>query len=115
MFASVLPGGEHTPGYPFSGFVVNINVVTIGHRDVKDFKACLVLVIGDHTGGELCLVEPGIVLRLRSSDFVVFPSEKISHFNLHYEGVRASIVLHTDREGVSYAEASEWEKNQFFG
>lgn len=59
------------PGYPFGSIVLNLNVVTNAHRDAKDLQACLVLVLGDHAGGELCLVEPGIVLPLKSGDLVL--------------------------------------------
>ncbi|KAL6301707.1 hypothetical protein BKA93DRAFT_712769, partial [Sparassis latifolia] len=62
IYADVLPGNTASPVYPFSGFVVNLNVATRPHRDVKDLNVCLVLVIGSHIGGELCLVEPGLVL-----------------------------------------------------
>jgi predicted 2-oxoglutarate/Fe(II)-dependent dioxygenase YbiX len=104
MFVDVLPGKEASPSHPFSGFVLNINVITRCHRDVKDHRVCLVLVIGDHVGGELCLQELGLVVRLRNGDIVVFPSGKITHFNLHYQGVRASIVLHSDNAGQSWVD-----------
>ena len=42
-------------------------------------------------------MEPGLVLALRNGDAVVFPSREISHFNLHYKGCRASLVLQSDR------------------
>lgn len=104
LFADVLPGKEASPVHPFGGFVLNINVVTQSHRDLKDQSVCLVLVIGRHVGGELCLVEPGLVLRLRNGDIVVFPSGRITHFNLNYRGIRASIVLHSDRAGKAWAD-----------
>lgn len=91
-------------------------MVTSAHRDAKDLKACLVLVIGTHTGGELCLMEPGIVLPLRSGDLVIFQSPKVTHFNMHYKGVRASLVLHSDREGLKYAmDHNMWNRNNYSG
>ena len=102
MFAEVLPGGTASPAYPFSGFVVNFNVCTKVHRDGKDLAACLVMPIGTFTGGDLVLVEPGLVIPLRSGDVIIFPSCRISHFNLHYIGRRASLVCHTDREGTKW-------------
>jgi hypothetical protein len=60
-------------------------------------------VIGEHEGGELCLLEPGLVLELRNGDVVIFQSGQISHFNLHYSGVRASVVLNTDAAIHQYA------------
>lgn len=101
--------------YPFSSMVINFNVVTNGHRDAQDLKACLVLVVGDHEGGEVCLAEPGLVLPLRSGDFVVFPSCAITHFNMHYIGTRASVVLHSDREGHSSAtNGRSWADNDYY-
>ena len=104
IFADVLPGNEASPVHPFGGFVLNINVVTRAHCDVKDLHVCLVLVIGQHTGGELCLVEPGLVLRLRNGDMALFPSGCITHFNLHYKGIRSSLVLHSDGAGKAWAD-----------
>ena len=103
VFADVLPGKAASPVHPFGGFVINLNVVTRCHRDVNDQSVCLIVVIGSHTGGELCLLEPGLVLRLRNGDIVIFPSGHITHFNLHYHGIRASMVLHSDRAGKFWA------------
>ncbi|KAI0062592.1 hypothetical protein BV25DRAFT_1803811 [Artomyces pyxidatus] len=94
----VLPGNSRSPVHPFGGFVVNLNVTTRAHRDGKDLSVCFVMPLGKFQGGELVLVEPGLVLRLRSGDFVVFPSKKVTHFNMHYKGKRASLVLQTDNE-----------------
>ena len=87
------------PAYPFSGFVINFNVATQPHRDVKDLRACAVLVIGSHEGGELVFQEPGLVFPLRKGDLIVFFSGKITHFNLRFKGIRSSLVLHSDGEG----------------
>jgi hypothetical protein len=75
---------------------------------------CLVLVIGQHAGGELCLVEPGLVLRLRNGDIALFPSGRITHFNLNYLGIRASVVLHSDKEGKAWADdRAGWMGNDY--
>ena len=66
LFAEVLPGKEASPAFPFSGFTVNINVVTRAHRDVKDETLCVVLVVGSFDGGELVLWEQGLVLELQT-------------------------------------------------
>ncbi|THH14221.1 hypothetical protein EUX98_g9633, partial [Antrodiella citrinella] len=73
-FANSLPHWTAPAAYPFSGFVVNLNVMTRSHRDTKDTSICLVLVLGEHEGGDLCLVEPGLTVKLREGDFIVFPS-----------------------------------------
>ncbi|PIL36998.1 hypothetical protein GSI_00690 [Ganoderma sinense ZZ0214-1] len=101
-YADEIPGRKASPCHPFAGFVLNFNIATKGHRDSKDLKACLVLPIGIFTGGELCLVEPGLVLPLRSGDVMVFPSCDITHFNLTYTGTRASLVCHSDRDGLKW-------------
>lgn len=54
----------------------------------------------------MVLVEPGLVLDLKQGDFVVFRSPEVSHFNLDYEGHRASLVLHTD------SEMDKWNEHQ---
>jgi hypothetical protein len=114
IFADVLPGNEVSPAHPFGGFVLNINVVTGAHRDVKDLELCLVLAVGNHTGGELCLVEPGLVLRLRNGDMAIFPSGRLTHFNLHYQGTRASVVLHSDYAGKIWGEnRMGWQHHNF--
>ena len=115
IYADVLPGNEVSPAHPFGGFVLNLNVVTRAHRDVKDLCMCLVLVIGNHVGGELCLVEPGWVLRLRNGDMVLFPLGRLTHFNLHYQGIRGSLVLHSDYAGKAWAnDRNGWMGHKYF-
>jgi hypothetical protein len=109
-----LPGNEVSPSHPFCGIVLNINVTTAVHRDFKDLKICLVMDVGDHVGGELCLVEPGIILRMRNGDMALFPSNRITHFNLHYKGIHASLVLHSDKEGKKWGEdRNGWNGHKF--
>ncbi|KAH9917570.1 uncharacterized protein B0H18DRAFT_883715, partial [Fomitopsis serialis] len=62
--AAILPGNNVSVVSPFVGLVVNLNVVTRAHRDSKDDGVCLVLPIGEFDGGELCLVEPGLIIPL---------------------------------------------------
>lgn len=115
MEADVLPGNSCPPMYPFLGCVINFNVATRAHRDPKDKKYCLVLPIGEYTGGELCLVEPGLVLDVNQGDIVVFRSSEITHFNLHFSGLRASMVLQTDREMSAWSSHKNgWETNKYF-
>jgi hypothetical protein len=100
--------------HPFTGIVININVATLGHRDRKDKRICLVLPIGDFTGGELCLYEPGLVIALRPGDLVIFPSYRYTHFNLDYEGLRSSLVLHSDKEGDRWlTDRNGWVGNEY--
>ena len=114
LFAEVLPGKEASPAFPFSGFAVNINVVTRAHRDVKDETLCVVLVVGSFDGGELVLWELGLVLELQNGHAVAFPSMEITHFNLHFKGKRASLVLHTNTSGTNYHKVrNDWYSNSY--
>jgi hypothetical protein len=92
----ILPNAEGSPVRPFLSLVVNINVCTVAHRDAKDFELCLVLAVGEFTGGGLVMREQGLVAELRNGDFAIFRSGETTHFNLDYLGKRASLVLHTD-------------------
>ncbi|KAJ7437127.1 hypothetical protein B0H11DRAFT_1936230 [Mycena galericulata] len=52
IVADALPYHQSSPAHPFTGFVLNLNVVTAVHRDKKDLvKFCGVIDIGDHQGG----------------------------------------------------------------
>ncbi len=87
QFAEVLPAGGFAPAYPFTGFVINLNVTTKLHRDMGDLKFCLVMVVSeDCTGGDLCFLEPGIRRELRHGDMVLFRSKELSHYNMHFKG-----------------------------
>lgn len=84
--ADMMPAGIFPAVYPFQSWVLNLNVSTKAHRDPKDFGLCLVIPVGRFEGGELCMVETGLVLEMQSGDIVVFPSPEITHFNLHFKG-----------------------------
>ena len=100
---------------PWSSIVVNFNCTTLAHKDLKDQLLCGVLVIGDCKGGDLCFYEPGLVLPLRSGDFVAFYSSKITHFNLDFVGIRISIVFHSDSNIQSWVHnRNGWIKNAFY-
>lgn len=106
--------GETLPMHPFTGFVVNLNITTLIHKDKCDKEICLVFQISDCTGGELCLLEPGLVFRLRSGDGVVFRSNQVSHFNQHFKGRRASFVFHTDASMKGWVlSRNNWGHNVF--
>lgn len=95
--ADILPGNDIPSVYPFQSLVINFNVHTKAHRDSQDLTYCLVMPIGSFEGGELCMVETGLVVGLRSGDWIVFRSAEVTHFNMHFKGRRASLVMHTDR------------------
>lgn len=116
MDAEILPGNAHSIVHPFLSLVINMNVATLAHRDSQDKALCVVLAVGEFEDGELCLYEPGLVLPLRSGNFAAFPSARITHFNQHFRGKRASIVLHTDREIDKWTkgERNGWMGNNHF-
>ncbi|PBK66392.1 hypothetical protein ARMSODRAFT_977653 [Armillaria solidipes] len=107
VFVDHLPLNDQSPAYPFSGFVINVGVATNGHRDGFDKIACVVVPFGDWEGGELCLYEAGHVWRLKPWDVLIFPSGRITHFNLHFTGLRGSLILHSDGRGDSWAEGED--------
>ncbi|KAE9395718.1 hypothetical protein BT96DRAFT_997413 [Gymnopus androsaceus JB14] len=108
----IFPLQQTSPVKPFTSFVLNLNITTIIHKDGGDLVACIVLDIGDHEGGELCLFEPRLVLELKSGDWTIFLSRDISHFNLHYNGIRCSVVIHSDKTGISYQkDCNGWDGN----
>ena len=115
QWVDTLPSNEFSPIFPFSGLVVNVNVATRAHRDSGDLSLCLVLEISDCEGGELCMMEPRLVLRLRSGDAVAFPSHKVTHFNLNFKGKRVSLVFHSDNAGLAWCkDGNGWKGNKYF-
>ncbi|KAG0702911.1 hypothetical protein DFH29DRAFT_804300 [Suillus ampliporus] len=77
-----LPGGETSSVSPFLSLVINLNVSTIAHHDKFDKDLCLVLPLGEFSGGALAMFEQGLVVELRSGDFAIFRSAETTHFNL---------------------------------
>lgn len=77
--------------------VVNLCVMTNGHRDHGDKKWCATFTIGQFEGGQICFHESGFVFDSRPGDLLVFQSQKETHFNLHLNGIRSSVVFHSDR------------------
>lgn len=73
---------------------------------------CVVIALSDEScsGGNLCFLEPGIRLELRNGDVVMFLSGKLTHFNMHFRGLRASLVLHSDHAGKNWVkDRNKWE------
>jgi hypothetical protein len=112
VFCDVLPLGGVPATYPFPGFVINIQVCTDAHTDDMDDSVCVVIPFGIFEGGELVLVEAGLVLDLQEGDILIFPSHRYTHFNMHFKGVRGSVVLHADKGGRSWVKnRNGWEKH----
>jgi hypothetical protein len=104
MFADVLPLNTASPSYPFSGFMFNLRVVTDAHKDPKDKTWCEIIFLNECRGGHLCLHELGLKLNGKTGNILIFASCYITHFNSHFEGLRATLVLHTDKEGDKWAD-----------
>lgn len=100
-----LPLYERSPAHPFSNLVVNLCACTKGHRDHCDKKnRCATFTIAECEGGEICLYDSGLVFDSASGDMLLFQSRRDTHFNLHLKGIRASVVLHSDREGDKWVD-----------
>lgn len=112
MFVDLLPLLEHCPAYPYQNFALNICVCTKAHRDSTDKSWCTAFTIQDCKGGQICLHESGLVFDSNHGDMLVFRSEKDTQFNLHFEGIRTSLVLHTDAGGANWVDAyNRWDKH----
>jgi hypothetical protein len=106
IFCEILPLNIRPATYPFPGCVINLQVCTQAHLDAGDSGVCVVLPFGDFSGGELVLYEAGLVIEAQEGDIVIFPSFGLTHFNMSFQGVRGSIVLHADKE------AKRWIKDR---
>ncbi|KAJ7665586.1 hypothetical protein B0H17DRAFT_951389 [Mycena rosella] len=102
IYAEALPLGASSPAYPFGGFVVNISACSWAHRDEGDKLMCFVIPAGRFKGGQLCLFETGFCFDLHVGDVLAFPSCDLTHFNQHYQGLRTTLVLHSDRQGDAW-------------
>ncbi|KAJ7817089.1 hypothetical protein B0H14DRAFT_2374187 [Mycena olivaceomarginata] len=102
VWATRLPLNQRSDAFPFGGYVINFAACTEGHRDEFDDEYCVVLVDGEWEGGELGFFEPGFLFRLRRWNAIIFRSCEVTHFNMHMNGVRISIVLHSDKEGKKW-------------
>ena len=60
--------------------------------------------LGVYIGAQLALVELGLVFDCEQGDLVAFRSCNQTHFNLHMKGIRASLVLHADKEGHKWVD-----------
>lgn len=115
VYTAHLPDGFTSPCEPFINLIVNFNVATTAHRDQMDKTYCLILPIGDFEGGEVCLYEAGMVIRLRPGDYFLFRSQDNTHFNMHFKGKRATLVMSTDKalDGWVGEKKNGWVANSF--
>ncbi|KAJ7266518.1 hypothetical protein C8J57DRAFT_1229094 [Mycena rebaudengoi] len=59
--------------------------------------------------GALILHELGMVMDLHAGDMVLFLSAQLTHFNLHFQGIRASLVFHTDNALKLWDLVNKWD------
>jgi hypothetical protein len=115
ILVEALPLNEWAPAYPFSGIVINVNIATRAHRDQGDAEVCLVITISQCEGGALVLHESGIVVQSSNGDCVGLPSVTQTHYNLDFIGLRASLVLHTDKDLQRwFKDMNGWVDNLYF-
>jgi hypothetical protein len=97
FLVDLMPQGTTQAKWPFTGFVTNVNVATNIHFDRKDSLLCVSFALGEWLDGDLVLAGPsGLVYPMRPGHLIVFNSLRIPHFNLLYEGIRMSFVVHSD-------------------
>ena len=112
VFCEILPLNQMPATYPFPGFVLNIQVCTEAHVDANDDTICVVIPFGPYEGGELVLYEAGLVLEIQEGDILIFPSYRLTHFNLHFTGVRGSVVMHSDKAVTTWnANRNGWNRH----
>lgn len=106
FYTEILPLSTTSPAAPFTGFFLNLCVATDAHIDPNDLGCCAVIVFGPFKKGQLVLYELGLVFDLTPGQALLFPSRRFTHFNLDFEGLRASVVLAFDKTAV------QWEMTQ---
>ena len=102
IFCDILPLNGRPCTYPFPGCVINLQVATQGHIDIGDDTICVVIPFGEFEGGELVLHEAGLIIDMKEGDILIFPSYRLTHYNMHFKGIRGSVVMHSDKEGKKW-------------
>ncbi|KAJ7587073.1 hypothetical protein C8J56DRAFT_890976 [Mycena floridula] len=92
-----LPFDTSSAARPFTGYIININVTTDGHLDINDRDLCVVVPFAEWKGGQIVFYQLGLVVDLGPLDIIIFPSNRITHFNLRHWGKRGSVVASTDK------------------
>lgn len=102
LFCDILPLNDSSATHPFPGCVINLQVSTEGHLDSGDDTICVVIPFGDFEDGELVLLEAGLIVDIREGDLFMFPSFRLTHFNMSFNGVRGSVVMHSDKDSLRW-------------
>ncbi|KAG9092509.1 hypothetical protein FS749_015670 [Ceratobasidium sp. UAMH 11750] len=98
LFDSLNPTMQQLGSAPFCMTVLNVQPMTQVHVNASDQidSICLILALGDHEGGDLCLYSGGFRIPLPHGTFMAIPSKRDLHFNLHFKGQRFSYVFTSD-------------------
>ncbi|KAJ7258139.1 hypothetical protein C8J57DRAFT_1234311 [Mycena rebaudengoi] len=98
-YISFLPRNEHCPFTPFGWLVVNMGGCAEAHADELDLEnhCCVIPFTKNCMGGALVLHEMGLMLDLHSADLIIFLSSQMTHYSLHFQGIRASFVFQMDK------------------
>ena len=102
LYCDVQPMDRNIPTSPFSGFFLNLCVATDGHTDPNDHGPCAIFTVGPYKGGQLVLDDIGLVIDLQPGQVLFFPSRFVTHYNLHFHGLRASVVMSFDKDGLKW-------------
>lgn len=116
-YTDSLPCEDRPLCEPFAGMVYNLNVATGIHRDWGDDSICFIVVVTDCPAQDGCLVlkEPGLVVELLNGDGFAFKSAEITHLNFDFNGLRASMVFHSDKQARIWVVGKNgWSLNKYF-
>ncbi|KAJ7278319.1 hypothetical protein C8J57DRAFT_1713191 [Mycena rebaudengoi] len=82
--------------------------------ELDDEDHCVVIPFTKNcVGGALVLHEAGMVMDLHTGDMVLL-SVQLTHFNLHFQGIRASLVFHTDKSLKLWDRFNGWDGHRAF-
>ena len=79
----------------FSTLFINVTCGTKVHRDSKDYGYCVVIPLGEFSGGDLLLRASEVRFILQPGDFLMFKSSQLYHEVTDFDGLRSSLVLTT--------------------
>ncbi|KAJ7572414.1 hypothetical protein C8J56DRAFT_1068796 [Mycena floridula] len=97
FFVQELPFDTSPGPTPFIGCIINLNVTSDGHLDIKDRDLCAIMPFAEWEGGQIVFYQLDIFANLNPLDIVIFPSNHITHFNFCHKHKHGSVVTSTDK------------------